>query len=164
MTKSVLKVTLLFPILVLVLMGCPYESKVPISSPSVKVDHSLLGQWVKIKDSENEHPDFFEITQLNDMKYKIAKNTFSTTDSAYKAEDYIAHTTKIENTTFLNMERDGKFYLHKLEQNGNTFKLYEVTDNIDEQFDNSDDLYAFVKQYMKLSFFYNKDEEAYKKQ
>ena len=39
--------------------------------------------------------------------------------------------------------------------------VFEVTDNIDEKFDDSEDLKEFVSKYKDLSFFYNKDEETY---
>jgi uncharacterized membrane protein YkgB len=41
--------------------------------------------------------------------------------------------------------------------------LYELTDNIDEKFTESQKLKEFVKKNMHLSFFYNKDEKKYVK-
>ena len=61
------------------------------------------------------------------------------------------------------MKQNGKFYLHKVDLSDDRFVLYEVTDNIDEKFDSSEKLKAFVKKHMHLSFFYNKDEVTYYK-
>ena len=44
------------------------------------------------------------------------------------------------------------------------FVFYEVTDNIDEQFEDSKALKKFIKKNMNNSYFYNKDEETYIKE
>ena len=60
--------------------------------------------------------------------------------------------------------QDGTFYFYKIEMtNATQFKLYEVTDNIDETFSTSAELMSFFSKYKDLSFFYNKDEEVYNK-
>ena len=151
--------------LVILFTACPYSSSVPIDNPSVKVDKNLLGKWVKASDQSSEHPTFYEISQLDNFKYNIVKNEYNSYDSAYSKTAYVGYISKIDNLSFLNMQQDGKgdYFLHKIELGNNEFTFFEVTDNIDEKFNTSDELKAFVKKYMNLSFFYNKDEERYTK-
>lgn len=63
------------------------------------------------------------------------------------------------------MQQDGKgdYYLYRIDMGNGEFTLFELTDNIDEKFNTSAELKAFVKKNMGLSFFYNKDEERYLK-
>jgi len=147
----------------IILIACPYTSPVPIDKPSIKAQNSLMGKWVKAGDESNQNPNYFVITKQDDFKYKIIKNEYSTYDSVYKETIYISHISNIENLQFLNMQQDGAgdYYLYKLELGQDEFSLFEITDNIDEKFATSEELKAFIKKNMNLSFFYNKDEEKY---
>jgi hypothetical protein len=151
--------------MIILFTACPYSSSVPIDNPSVKVDRNLLGKWVKSSDQTTEHPTFFVIDQLDNFKYNIVKNEYNSSDSTYTKTAYVAYISKIDNLSFLNMQQDGKgdYYLHRIDLGNGEFSFFEVTDNIDEKFTTSEELKAFVKKYMNLSFFYNKDEEKYKK-
>jgi len=148
---------------VVILTACPYASTVPIDTPSVKVQNTLMGKWIKAGDESNTNPNYFVITKNDDFKYKIIKNEYNSYDSAYKATIYISHISKIDNIQFMNMQQDGSgdYYLYKIDLAQNEFSLFEITDNIDEKFSNPAELKAFVKKNMYLSFFYNKDEEKY---
>jgi biopolymer transport protein ExbD len=154
---------LLLAAIIFMITACPYASKVPIDEPSVKVNKELLGKWIKAGDQEKENPEFFVITGLNDYKYNIVKHEYNTYDSAYKEKIYISHISKIDNLSFMNMQQDGKgdYFLYKIVLSQGEFSLFEVTDNIDEKFNTSQELKAFIKKHMHLSFFYNKDEEKY---
>ena len=150
--------------LMILLVACPYKSKIPIDEANVKLDKNLLGKWIKASDYNNENPSFYDFSKMNNFKYIMVDNEYNSTDSAYKKTNYITHITKINDVAFLNMEKDGEYYLHKIEFKGsNELIIYEVTDNIDENFNTSKELKDFVKKHMHLSFFYNKDEVIYRK-
>ncbi|MCF6239958.1 MAG: hypothetical protein L3J74_01285 [Bacteroidales bacterium] len=148
---------------VLVLTACPYQSSVPISEANQKLDKKLMGKWIKESDMEAENPEYFEIQPVDKYKFNIVKFEYQTSDSSYKETKYLTHITKIDNNVFLNMQENGAgdYFLHKVDLQGDKFILYELTDNIDEKFNTSAELYDFVKKYMNLSFFYNKDETTY---
>jgi hypothetical protein len=150
---------------VVLFTACPYSSSVPIDNPSVKVDKNLLGKWLKASDQTAENPTYYEIGQLDNFKYNIVKNEYNSYDSAYTKTAYVGYVSKIDNLSFMNMQQDGKgdYYLHRLDLGNGEFSFIEVTDNIDEKFNTSAELKAFIKKYMNLSFFYNKDEEKYTK-
>ncbi len=147
----------------LILTACPYQSSVPISEANQKLDKKLMGKWIKESDMEAENPEYFEIQPIDKYKFNIVKFEYQTSDSTYKETKYLTHITKIDDNVFLNMQENGAgdYFLHKIDLQGDKFILYEVTDNIDEKFNTSAELYDFVKKNMNLSFFYNKDETTY---
>jgi uncharacterized protein YxeA len=163
--KKIIIPLIIMASLVILFSACPYASSVPIDNPSVKVDKNLLGKWVKASDQSAENPTFYEINQLDVYKYNIVKNEYNTYDSAYTKTAYVGHISKIDNISFLNMQQDGKgdYYIHRINLGDGEFTFIEVTDNIDEKFNSSEELKAFIKKHMNLSFFYNKDEERYTK-
>ena len=160
-----LKWTILPAILFFILTGCPYESQYPITAADKKINPELLGKWIKTDNMEKDKPDYFQINQLTDQMYEILEYKMGY-DSTYTQTSYIAHVSEVGETSFLNMKRDGKYYLYKLEMGNasSSFTIYEVTDNIDETFNSSEELQKFVAKYKDLSFFYNKDEHVYLKQ
>ncbi|HIO68250.1 MAG TPA: hypothetical protein EYN41_07945 [Flavobacteriales bacterium] len=163
--KRTLK-TLSFAALACILIGCPYTSSVPIDEPNVKVNKKLIGKWIKTSDLSAENPGFYEINEHDKFLYMITDNSYSSMDSTYSQDMYISHITDIEGTLFMNMQKDGTgdYYLHKVALEGKELTFIEVTENIDEKFNTSAELKAFIAKYMHLSFFYTKEEVQYTKQ
>lgn len=164
--KSLQRIALFLPILIL-LTACPYESTVPITEANAPIDKALLGKWYKEGEAENEFPsEYYKIDALGSELFEVTKFDLNSQDSTYRNETYISHISTLKDKkgdkyVFLNMKKDGKYYLHKIDLSDEMFVLYEVTDNIDEKFNTSAEMKAFVQQYMHLSFFYNKDETTY---
>lgn len=159
---------MIFVPLVVLLTACPYESAVPITEADAPIDKTLLGKWIKEDDSDNEFPDeYYQIDDLGGRLYEILKFSLNTEDSTYTSETFISHFSDLtkdgQTYRFLNMKKDGNYYLHLVDLNSERFILYEVTDNIDETFSTSEELRAFVEQHMHLSFFYNRDEATFYK-
>lgn len=148
----------------LMFTACPYSATVPLSNANIKFDASFLGKWV-VADEYSENPNYFIFSDIDGMKFKAEKYEFNSTDEIYEVGGtYVCHFTDVGKTRFANMNQDGTFYFYKIEMiNATQFKLYEVTDNIDETFNASGELMAFFAKYKDLSFFYNKDEEVYNK-
>lgn len=161
-TKQTLYLLIAISIIFLI-TACPYSSEVPIDNPSIEIQKILLGQWVKAKDIDKKKPDYFNIKDVGNKQYDITKFEYRSSDSAYRETKYIAHLSKIEDLSFLNMQKNGSgsYYLYRIDFDKNRFTLFELTDNIDEKFTTSKALKAFVKKYMRLSFFYSKEEETY---
>ncbi len=147
------------------LTACPYESAVPVSSPTVKYPVSLLGKW----ELKNSSDDLFLITKKDEFSFVVTK-----TKKQPKADDapevFEAFLSDVAGVTFLNItEKEdqlsgpGKFYLYKIviSQNETEITLSEVSENIDEQFDNSAALKSFIEKNMQHSFFFTKDDEVY---
>ena len=137
--------------------GCPYESKVPIDTPSVKINTKLLGLWV---DSQNEN-ETYKVTQKDQFTYTIIKSEKESTDK----EKYLAYASVINGTTFLNLWEikddtpSPSYSLFKLDiKSDDIIKISEVSENIDEVFTSGAALKEFIAANMKNSYFFGKEE------
>ncbi len=153
-------------LIILTLTGCPYKTKVPISKPEQKIEKRYLGKWEKISGYQKDNPEYFTFSKKSDIIYEVGHYTYNSQEKEYTKAEFEAHFTEIDNISFLNMRslKENSYYLYKVEKvSDEEFILFEVTDNIDEKFNTSEELYSFIKQHMGLSFFYNKDEARYRK-
>ncbi|GEM_PF-778538 len=162
MKKSSIIIISLIILAGVIFTACPYSSTVPLAEPNVNLDKDLMGKWM-VADSYSDNPNYFVFSNIDGKKFKAEKYEFNTTDEFYEVSGtYICHFTDIGSTRFANMNQDGTYYFYKIViVDKNQFKLFEVTDNIDETFTSSTELYGFFNKYKDLSFFYNKDEEVY---
>ncbi len=148
------------------LMGCPYETEVPISEPSVTFPADLLGKW----EPKSSGDEIVTIRKKTDYIVSISKTKKEPKEDD-KPEEYEAYLSEVDAVKFLNISEVGeqgsgaKFYLYKIEVSANNSRitLNAVTENIDEQFSNSAELKAFIQKNMHLSFFYEKEDEIYQK-
>ena len=155
----------LFVLFSFFLMGCPYESEVPIDQPSVKYPNGLLGKW----EPKSSSDDLMVISRKDDFLMKIVK-TKKEAKADDTPEEYEGYLSDVGGTRFLNLyekkeESFGskKYYLYKIElsSSGARVTLSPLTENIDEKFDKPADLKAFIQKNMHLSFFYDKEDEVY---
>lgn len=151
-------------LLVIILTGCPYSSSVPLAEPSEEVAPDFYGKW--LKDSGDENPDYYDIEELDGTTFSLSKYTWDSEGEAYSLDtSYTSWFTTMGDVRFMNIEDvddRGTYYFYKIEMpSADSFVLFEVTDNIDEEFTDSQELYDFFDAYKSLSFFYNSDEETY---
>lgn len=148
-----------------ILTGCPYDSEVAIDNPaSVKYPAALLGNW----EPKSSSDEFYKIKRKDDFVISIIK-TKKNAKAEDTPEEYEAFLSEVDGVKFLNLyEKSGdnstpKFYLYKLEINnsGTKITLSPLTENIDEKFQTSAELKAFIKENMKHSFFFDKEEEVF---
>ena len=136
----------------LMLYGCPYESTVPISKPSIPVEERLLGQWVSDAQSYNE----YFVSQADKMHYKVAQRAIT----GHTAE-YLGHLSEIRGVTFLNLYSDSTktYYLYRINLNTSEarFSLMSVSNKLSEQFTSSAVLREFVEKNMNLRSFYDSE-------
>ena len=153
------KFAVLFGALSLVFMGCPYESKVPVDdSSNSKGDKTLVGSW-----EEKGSEDYIWKITLDDNIYRVEKkNTKEDGDPTI----YGAFLSDVAGSPFLNVWEksddggDRKYYIYKMEKKGeDRVKIKGMTENVTEEFASSAELKVFIKKYMDLSFFWDKDEE-----
>ena len=147
----------------LLLTACPYESKVPVSEPTEKIDKKLLGVWIAEADLEYETPTQYEIDKFSKEKYSMIEKSYSTYDSSFSETKYFMHTSTIGANVFLNIQEfgGGVYYIHRIVMGDDEFTLFEVSENIDEQFTSPEELKTFISSNMHLSFFFTKDEQKY---
>ncbi len=150
-----------------ILTGCPYSSTVPIDAPSIAVNSKLIGKWVKQSESggKEEEAEYLVFSKTNANLYKIEKYTFDSEKKEHKLDQtFEGHFSKVGKHDFFNMKNDNKYFFYKINYaNNDDLLMIEVTDNIDETFENSATLKSFFQKNADLSFFYNKDESKYKR-
>jgi hypothetical protein len=151
--------------LLLAFSSCSYTAEFPLSAPTEAIDEALLGKWTQAQGFEN--PSYYFITSNPDLTYTFQENNYDFEEKRYLATPYQVHTTTIDGVRFLNFKKGEKYYtFYKVELSADKKQmvLSEVTGNIEEQFENPDDMYAFFKKHKDLSFFYNKDKQTYNKE
>jgi hypothetical protein len=84
----------------LLLTGCPYESREPLSSPAdAKMDGKLLGRW-KYEDKESKEVGFLTVLRFNDTEVLIV-----TEEGGKKVPDMMrGFVTTVEGRNFLNIQ------------------------------------------------------------
>ena len=145
----------------IVLWGCPYQSSVPLSTASEKVNKKVLGTWLPKHETGKANPEQYVIEMRDSLHYVIDHFQYNKNDSSYSVKEYLAWTTRVDNILFMNVQETGKpqHFIHRLDVMGDDLMiLYQITSNIDEQFKKSDEMKKFFQKHMKLSFFYNRDE------
>ena len=157
-TKNLLQLAAVW-MLASVLMGCPYNNDLPLSTTGIKVPDALLGIW--------------EVSGENGNKVKITK-TSETTMAIEKTDgydgtvsNYEGHITLVGGVMFINVKETGDYatyYFYKIEKDGEyKTTIYPVTTYIREQFASSEELKAFFDKNMVNSYFYTTDQETYYK-
>ena len=144
----------------LVLMGCPYESKIPLdSADKSKPDKALVGKW-----EEKGSDSYTWKCELDGNQYRIEKQSIEDKDD--DPTIYIGWLTEVGGSQWMNVyERDyssdKEYMIYRVEMKGggDRAKFRAMTDNVTEEFTTSDEFKTFVKKNMELSFFYNKDDE-----
>lgn len=148
----------------LVFAACPYTSTVPLSKPNVKHGSELMGTWVLTSDyGEKEDPDYMEITDIDGVRFKLEKFEYDTYEEEYSISGpYDCFLTVIGDTRFVNVQQDSTYSFYKIEMEGkDKLKVFEVTENIDEEFTSSKEMLDYFTKNKDLSFFYTTDESVY---
>lgn len=150
----------------LMLMGCPYTSTVPLSGADTKAPDYLIGTW-ELSGSE-EGGDKVEIKRGSGNNIEITKTS---TGEYGSTENYVGHITNVSGVMFVNLaevseyeDSPSSYYLYKIQkESDNKVILFSVTGNIRETFDSSDQLKSFVSSNMQNSYFFDSGEETYYK-
>lgn len=143
------------------LWGCPYKSSVPLSTPSEYVNKQVFGKWIPKSQESKADPEYYLIEMKDTFNYAVEHFLFNEKDSTYEVKSYTSWTTRIDNIMFMNVQQEGQkeVTLYRLDVMGDELMvLFEVTNNIDERFKDSEKMKTFFKKHMNLSFFYNGDE------
>ena len=144
----------------ILLWGCPYKSEIPLGDAIEPVKKEIIGSWIPDNMKGKENPEYYSIEVRDSVHYDVAHFQFNEDEKGYTSKQYVGHSTRIGEKVFLNLQESGQleFAIHRLDIWEDKLVLFEVTDNIDEQFKDSKAMQAFFEKNMRLSFFYNRDE------
>jgi hypothetical protein len=136
------------------LFGCPYESQVPISSPTVPVDVRFLGKW----SSKDEVYNTYTVTKATETEYKILQQNISNTAK------YTGFLSEVKGSTFMNLQSDstGAYYLYrvKMDPKGNRFVFVPLAENLPDHFGSMDGLKNYLEKNMNFQSLYNEEDKA----
>lgn len=136
------------------LFGCPYESQVPISKPSIPVDARLLGKW----SSKDEVYNTYTVTKASATEYKILQQNIS------KTAHYTGYLSEVKGNTFMNLYSDSTrtyfLYRVKIDAAGNKFSLLPLAENLPEHFGSMDGLRSYLEKNMNFQSLYNETDKA----
>ncbi|MEJ2067043.1 MAG: hypothetical protein P8Y09_03635 [Deltaproteobacteria bacterium] len=147
MNNTVRNIGILFFLLILpLLLGCPYESGVPLSKSSkADIDQSLLGAW---KNTAEGEPFTMIIEQFNDHELLL----LGMKDDKIERDVMRAFVTVIEDERFLNVQEikespdERGWYLVHYALAGDTLTMWIVDDKLfTKPFTSSRALSSFVK-------------------
>ena len=160
-------IALLFCVLLLPLLcGCPYETEVPLSTPSrAKIDKELIGCWKSEPMNEEEKPGIVVFCPFNDHEF------IAVTRETKEEEDDIdlmkAFVTILDDTKFLNVQEldlepeEKKWLLVEYSVSGDYLTLRVVDDKLFKQtFTTSRALRKFLKDNLKNPELYQKDDKV----
>ena len=140
------------------MMGCPYESHVPIDGGE-PVDKRFVGNW----SSEDETYNKYTVSPKSATEYSILQKTV--TGSTAK---FTGSLCDVKGATFMNLYSDSTktYYIYriKFDPTGTKFTLMPVVESLNQHFSSSVALRSFVEKNLNLQSFYNNDdkEEFYK--
>ncbi len=139
----------------LCLMGCPYESSVPISKPTFPVEKKFLGRW----ESPDEVYNHYTVTEASPTQYDIVQvNTMG------DVARYSAFISEVRAIMFLNVFSDSskKYFLYRIDidSSGKSFELKPLSKELPEHFSNSEQLRNFILKNMNLISFYAEEDKA----
>ncbi|MDH4127223.1 MAG: hypothetical protein OEV44_00605 [Spirochaetota bacterium] len=162
-SKNLISILFAMSLLTIILVGCPYVSKVPFDEPSMNINNSLLGKWFTQKNPK-ETSTFYLTTKKSANVYSIIENRWNNNKKSFTQVNYEGWLSKLKNNQFLTVKTNNGYSFYKIISiSSDQLKLDSLTSNIDEKFSNPSDLKNFILKHMHLSFFYNKTVTYYKK-
>jgi hypothetical protein len=150
--KKILPVFVVLSFLLL-LTGCPYNSKVPLTETSkIPIDKALLGIWKTYEDDSSEA----KIFEFNKTEYYIEIKDI--TNGKPELTRYRAYISKVGTYNLINIENlkykgDYNFFRYKIE--GNELRVETVSDVLITGVykDSKNLMNAFIKEINKKDFF-----------
>lgn len=146
--KKLIQLSLL-SVLCLGLFGCPYESHVPISSPSLPIDSRFLGQW----SSPDEVYNTYFVSKKSETEYKILQKNISNTAK------FTGFLSEVKGNLFMNVYSDSTktYYLYrvKMDPAAQKFTFTPFASDLPDHFGSMDGLRTYVEKNMNLKSMYN---------
>lgn len=135
------------------LMGCPYESHVPITRPNIPVRKDLLGHW----SSKDEVYHQYTVTKASEYVYGILQENTLGDKRKFKG-----HVSEIKGGIFMNLHCDSLdvYYLYRIQMDAPTRLVFiPIEPATPRQFHHSESLQEYVEKNMNLKSFYNEGEK-----
>jgi hypothetical protein len=158
----------------IVLTGCPYESKVPLTETGVEIPKNFIGKWVEVTElSKESNPNFYQLDPINKKEFMLNKIEYSSYSQKYDTTFYMGRLSLINNVYFMTIkkyepikkneeettdpfeeEKEG-YYTYRVRSEKGFIKIDELSTDITEVFNNSTEFYDFVQKNMSNELLYS---------
>lgn len=150
----------------LLIFGCPYEAKFPLSNPSDSViDTNYIGFWESIDKTSAQAFSGVNINAFNEHEYFI--EMMMKAKSGLMLQNFRAFSTTINNQKFLSIQEIGSkptFNFYKYSLANDTLKVAAISDNVlKKQLNNKEELISFIQKNINDSNFFVEEQTFIKK-
>ena len=159
----------------IVLQGCPYDSKVPASEEPIEIPKNILGKWVESDELGSANEKFFLVSRPSRNSMLINKISYTASDENYDTTSYSGQLCKIKGQLFLSLknqtplgeqtspfeEEEKKYFIYRVRPYYDYFKLDELSNHIQEQFESSAELRKYIEVHIDNEIFYNARSTTY---
>lgn len=165
-----IKYYLLFFLLPLLLLGCPYQTEIALTNyeNAVKYDKNIIGEWVAFHEDGNK--DELIISKLNNKVLQVSIKSYDKTNRVKDASDFRTFGAAIGEDVFYNLEsKDGFFMFAKLNWDSkNEFSVQFIESDFAKQKITSDsltvsELTSFIKEHQANEIFFEAPLDFYRK-
>ncbi|MBW6481426.1 MAG: hypothetical protein K0B10_00045 [Vicingaceae bacterium] len=160
----------LFFLLPLLLMACPYQTKIALTDyeNAIKYDKNMVGEWVAFHEDGNR--DELIISKLNNKVVQVNIKSYDKTNRVKDASDFRVFGAAIGEDVIYNLEsKDGFFMFAKLNWDSkNEFSVRFIENDFAEQKITSDsltvnELTSFIKEHQANENFFEVPLDFYRK-
>ena len=169
----------------IVLTGCPYESKVPLTETGVEIPKNFIGKWAEVTElSKESNLSFYQLDPINKKEFMLNKIEYSSYSKKYDTTFYKGRFSLINNVYFMSIkkyepikknqdemtnpfeeDKEG-FYTYRVRNEKGYIKIDELSNDISEVFNNSTEFYDFVQknstnELLYTSTFYNNSQSVF---
>ena len=166
----------------IVLTGCPYESKVPLTETGVEIPKNFIGKWVEVNElSKESNQNFYQLDPINKKEFMLNKIEYSSYSQKYDTTFYKGSLSLINNVYFMTIkkyepikknqeektdpfeeDKEG-YYTYRVRYENGYIKIDELSSDITEVFNNSTEFHDFVQKNMSNELFYSSTFYKYNK-
>jgi hypothetical protein len=144
----------------LLLFGCPYEAKFPLSNPNEsKIDTNFVGNWNEISTKNDEPPYSLDVNIFNDHEYIAQMMTRD--KGSLMIQGYRVFETTLYHQKFLNVQEIGnkpKYKFYKYSISADTLRIAAISkDSIKVEFNNREELEEYILKNINKEKFYEKE-------
>ena len=148
-----------------VLSGCPFTSSVPITDKGIDLPKKYIGKWVYGDDLSKKNSNYFELKSKGKNNFLLTEFRFIDAEERYQKEEFSGFFSKVENSFFMNIKYEGGnddyifdgYAILKIQDFGPGIRVQSVTENVNEFFTNSKELFNYIKKHIENELFYEEE-------
>ena len=158
----------------IVLTGCPYESKVPLTETGGEIPKNFIGKWAEVTElSKESNLDYYQIDPINKKEFMLKEIEYSTYSKKFDTTFFKGRLSLINNVYFMTTQKyepikknqeettdpfeedNVSYYTYRVRYENGYIKIDELSTDITEVFKDSKEFYDFVQKNMSNELLYS---------